>query len=308
MVVTLERAVCPPEMINAMQQGQIKYGGEPLGPRINEDSFYPNIDNTYTVRSYVGDRLCIRTNSQSYGIKGWASLPSNKQGMAIYGNKLFRMSATSSSTTHYVYKINDNNTVQEVGSFTCSTSEHSNSLQFAPLVEGNNDYPYLYIANLNGVCTVLSIASDYTATQVQQITVPYGSQVHIGDDGHIYSWTLNSAAQFRIFKYRKVLVSEGSSITLTASDLVEEFNSEDAFPTAYYTFQGWKVRFGKVWFIIGTDGNDKKRALYVYDLAAKRTAANIDLTWINKEFEDLDFWDNALIIACYESNTYIMRF
>lgn len=291
-----------------MKRGIIKLGGEPTSPRVTEDTFYPNIDTTYSEKTYKGDRLVIRTNENTYGIKGWSSLPSNKQGMAIYGNKLFRMSATSSSTTHYVYRISENGSVSEVGSFVCTTSEHSNCLQFAPLIEDGNDYPYLYISNLNGVCTVLSFASDYTATQVQQITVPYGSQVHIGDDGYIYSWTLNAAAQFRIFKYRKVLVSEGASVTLTASDLIEEFNSEDAFPTADYTFQGWKVKFGKVWFIIGTDGNDKKRALYVYDLAAKRTAANIDLTWINKEFEDLDFWDNALIIACYESNTYIMRF
>lgn len=290
-----------------MQQGQIKYGGKPLGPRINEDSFYPNIDETYTERTYVGDRIAINQKEQTFGIKRWASLPSNKQGMAIYGNKLFRMSATSSSTTHYVYRINDNGTVEEVGTFVCTTSGHSNAMQFAPTIEEGNDYPYLYVSNTDGSCVVLSIAADYTATQVQKITVEVGWQVQIGDDGHIWAISGNGTA-LRFIKYRKVAVSEGATVALTSDDILDMMWVEDKFDTNLYTFQGSKFKFGKAWIPIGTDGNGKRRALLVYDLAAHRTLANIDLTVYNVEFEDCDFWDNALIIACFESNTYILRF
>lgn len=290
-----------------MKQVQIKYGGSPAAPRVNEDSFYPNIDPSYTEFTYYGDRLAIHTRQQTVGIKRWTNLPSGRQGMAIYGNRLFRMSAASSSTTHYVYSIGDSGTLTEVGSFTCSTSGHSNALQFAPTIEGSNAYPYLYVSDTDGSCIVLQIASDYTATQVQKITVAVGWQVLIGDDGYIWA-VAGGGTSLRFIKYRKVPVSEGATVALTSSDIIDEIVCEEQFDSSLYTFQGAKFKFGKAWLPIGTDGSGKKRALFVYDLAAKRTLANIDLSVLNVEFEDCDFWDNALIIACYEANTYILRF
>lgn len=291
-----------------MKKGIIKYGEEPISPRVVRDSIYPDIDSTYTTRTYYGDRLDINTKQVTYGIKPWSNMVSGFQGMAIYRNYLFRMH-TASETPHSVYRISDSGALTEVGSFICSTSGHSNAMQFAPTIEGNNAFPYLYVSNTDGSCVVLNIASDYTATQVQKITVTDGWQVQIGDDGYIWAIAGGGSTQIRFIRYRKVPISEGENIALTSNDILEEIRTEESFDPSTYTFQGSKFKFGKAWLPIGTDGAGKSRALFVYDLAARRTVANINLTdYMNKEFEDCDFWDNALIIACYESNTFILRF
>lgn len=291
-----------------MKQVQLKRGDIRVAPRVNDISAYPNIDSTYDVLTYNGERLVVRTSEVSVGIKQWSSLPSGFQGMAIYGNILVRMaSCQSSATLHYIYRISDNGGLSEVGSFAFGDSGHSNAAQFAPTVEGDNAFPYLYVSDTHGWCVVLNIAADYTVTQVQKITVPAGWQVLIGDDGFI--WALgNPNGKVRIIKYRKVAVSEGANITLTTDDILEDSTSEDVFPSEYYTFQGCSFKFGKAWVPIGNDGADKKRALFVYDCVKQKTAANIDLTAYNVELEDCDFWDDSLIIACYEARTYILKF
>lgn len=227
--------------------------------------------------------------------------------MAIYDDILVRMANVSTSTTHYIYRISSAGVLTEVATFTLSTTGHSNAMQFAPTVEDGQTYPYLYVSDLDGACEVLSIASDFSVTQVQKITVPTGWQVQIGDDGFIWAIAGGGTA-LRFIKYRRVAVSEGN-ITLTSSDILEDISVNDKFDSASYTFQGSKFKFGKAWLPIGTTGTTQKRALFVFDLAQQRTAANIDLTSLgNVEFEDVDFWDGAAIIACYSAATYILRF
>ena len=269
---------------------------------------YPDIDDTYTTRTYYGERLTgIRTTPVTFGYKRWANLTSGFQGMAIWRNYLVRMHAVSASTSHSIYRISESGTLTEIATFTCSTSGHSNAAQFAPTIEGNNAFPYLYVSDTSGYCVVLNIAADYTATQVQKIIVPVGWQVLIGDDGYI--WALaNPNQHIRIIKYRKVSVSEGAEVTLTNDDILEDFTGDETFNSEEYTFQGMSVKFGKVWIPIGNDGAGNRRALVVYDCLKQKAAANIDLTELNVEFEDCDFWDDALIVSCYEPNTYILRF
>lgn len=272
----------------------------------------PKRDETFTSLPYSGERIRISMNN-SIGFKNWNPMLSG-QGMAIYGNLVVRMRATSASTVHYIYEITSAGLLNKVAEFTCTTCGHANALQFAPVLESGQTYPYLYVSDLDGSCIVLNIASDYTVTQVQKITVPSGWQSQIGDDGHI--WTIiggSDGSKIQFVKYRKVAVSEGATIALTASDALATMTVEDLFPSAQYTFQGSKFKFGKAWLPIGTSGTTKKRALLVYDLASQRTVANIDLTNMgNIEFEDMDFWDNAIILATWANTTnstsYIMRF
>lgn len=288
--------------------GQLKKAGNPYIPRIAERSFYPDVDSTYTLRDYTGDRVVIPQPAHKLGIKAWSSLPTQAQGMAIHGNLLVRMFNVTKSTTHYIYTISDAGTLTQVASFSCSNSGHSNTLQFAPTVESGNTYPYLYVSDTTGTCIVLSIAADYTVTQVQTITPSRGWQTQIGDDGNIWSIT-GGGANLHFVRFRKVSVSEGASVTLTSADELEEMSVSDVFDSASYTFQGSKFKYGKAWLPIGTSGSGQKRALLVYDLAGQRTVANIDLTSLgNIEFEDLDFWDGAMILATYSTDTYILRF
>lgn len=288
-----------------MQRVQANNIGGKCAVITNENCIYPDIDSTYTEFPYSGDRIAIPTPRHTLGLKRWSNLPSSMQGMAIHENILVRMANVGTSTTHYIYRIADNGTLTQLATFSLNTTGHSNAMQFAPVVEPGQTYPYLYVSDLTGACEVLQIAADYTVTQVQKITVPRGWQVQIGDDGFI--WGLAGNATF--IKYRKVKVSEGADITLTADDILEESSINETFDSSLYTWQGSKFKYGKAWIPIGTSGADKKRALLIYDLAAQRTLANIDLTGIGDvEFEDCDFWDGALIICTYGTPTYILRF
>lgn len=290
-----------------MAQGKLTKNGQYCFPQITEDSFFPNIDSTFSVRSYNGQRIVINTNVLPYGIKTWESVPSNMQGMAIYGDLLVRMANVSTSTTHYIYKIGTNGTLTQVAQFTLSTTGHSNTLQFAPTVEDGNTYPYLYVSDLSGSCEVLNISSNYLVTQVQKITVPTGWQVQIGDDGYI--WAIVGGGQsLRFIKYRRVSVLEGD-VTLTQNDILADIPVEEKFDPSLYTFQGSKFKFGKAWLPIGTTGTGQRRCIFVFDIIQQRTFALIDLTdYGNIEFEDLDFWNNSLILATYGATNYILRF
>ena len=291
-----------------MKKQQLKKGAIDIAPRTIENNFYPDIDSTYTTMTYSGDRLKINTSEHTLGIKTWSNTPANMQGMAIYENLLVRMANTSSSTTHYIYTISTSGALIEVATFTLSTTGHSNTLQFAPTVESGQTYPYLYVSDLNGGCEVLSIAADYTVTQVQKITIPTGWQVQIGDDGFLWAIYGGGNTPMQFIKYRKVSVTEGD-VTLTSEDIIERITSTEYFDPSLYTFQGSKFKFGQAWLPIGTTGTSQKRALFVFDLAQGRTAARIDLTDIgNVEFEDLDFWNDSLILCCYSSTNYILKF
>lgn len=290
-----------------MKKGQIVKGVTQYSPRVTENSFYPDVDNTYSLRDYTGDRISIPTRSHKLGIKTWSNTPANMQGMAIYNNLLVRMANVERSTTHYIFTIGSTGTLTQAATFTLATTGHSNALQFAPTIEEGNTYPYLYVSDLTGSCEVLSISSAFAVAQVQKITIPTGWQVQIGDDGYIWA-IAGSGTNLHFIKYRKVLVSEGN-VTLTSDDILEDIYVNDKFDSASYTFQGSKFKYGKAWLPIGTTGSAQNRALLVFDLAQHRTVANIDLTSLGDvEFEDLDFWDDAMVIASYAATNYILRF
>lgn len=288
-----------------MQKGELYKGLVAYAPRVTDDSIYPDIDASYTKRNYSGERIVINTRMRPFGIKAWTTMPSNMQGMAIYGNLLVRM---SNSGTHYIFQITSSGNLTQLATFTMATAGHSNSLQFAPTIEDGQTYPYLYVSEIDGSCVVLSIAADYSVTQVQKITAPGASNLQIGDDG--YLWGFNRpGGHLRFLRYRKVAVSEGSVIDLTTDDVLEDWLSDEVFSNPPYVSQGMKVKFGKMWLPFGMTGSGQERCLIVFDLSARRMYAFADLTdFANIEPEDLDFWDNAMILCTYSANNYILRF
>lgn len=274
----------------------------------------PKRDASYTSLSYDSEPIRIRM-ANSAGIKAWNAMLSG-QGMAIYGNLVVRMRADSVSSIHYIYTIGTDGTLTKVAEFSCSTAGHANALQFAPVVESGQAYPYLYVSDTTTKCTVLSIDSSYNVTQVQTITAPSGTpslQMLIGDDGYLWGWWRESSGKLTVVKYRRVLVSEGATVALTSNDEIERWTTYEAYPSASYVMQGFKFKFGKFWMIVGTSGSSQKRALAAYDTATHGRCHFIDLTtYANVEYEDLDFWDNAIILATWANTTnstsYIMRF
>lgn len=286
----------------------MKSGSTPAAPRVTEDSFYPNIDTSYTEFQYTGQRLVVRT-TQSCGIRTLSSKrATNKQGMAIYGNLMVTVAADNGQS--FIYTIGTGGALTQVGTFTLSLA-HANAAQFAPTVEAGQVYPYLYVAgNTDRNCYVISIASDYTATIVQVITSPSDVyQTIIGDDGYIWGSGNSGGSKPRVFtKFRRVAVSEGN-ITLTNDDILDRFATDIIYDSDIVTAQGWSVKFGKVWFCYGAGGAGKKRGVDVYNTATHRREAVLDFSnYATLEYEDIDFWDNAMLIAAYDGTMYMVRF
>ena len=290
-----------------MKQYEIEIAGVPAAARTTEMALYPNIDSDYTIFPYTGERVIART-TQKAGIKRIGNMGStNMQGMAIYGDIAVRMANVEQDQTklHSVYRI-VNDTFVNIATFTMATL-HSNTLQFAPELLAGQTLPYLYVAGIGspGRCFVLSFDANYQPTLVQTITA--GGQVIIGDDGYIWASWSNADDTRKFRKYRKVAVSEGD-ITLTDADIVDEFNSTKVYGTGY-TAQGWKVKFGKIWYVYGGGGANQYRGISVYETASHRLATQIDLTdVISGEFEDVDFYDNALLLAMINNLMYKIQF
>lgn len=288
-----------------MEKIILKAGTDPVSPRITEGDFYPNIDNTYTVKQYTGQRLVINTD-HTCGIKTLSpSRASSKQGMAIYGNMMVTVAADNG--THYIYSIGNNFSLSQLATFSVNLG-HANAAQFAPTIESGETYPYLYVSGTSGECFVLRIASDYAVTKLQTITSSAG-QMLIGDDGYIWGSGRNGNTSPRIFtKYRKVAVSEGD-VELTSEDVTDVIYTNKIYSTTDVTAQGWSVKFGKIWFCYGASGSSQKRGVDVYDIATHRTVAELDFSsYSTLEYEDIDFWNNALIIATYTGKLYEVRF
>lgn len=265
---------------------------------------YPNIDNTYTIKTYTGERLVIRT-SQNVGIKNFGSMASNMQGLAIWGSIAVRMANVSTSTTHYVYRLSPTG-ITQIASFVLDGTGHSNALQFSPLIESGQTLPYLYVSGLGDKCYVLSFNASYEATIVQTITISGGNQILMGDDGFIWCSGGGDDDTRRFKKYRHVDVSEGD-VTLTDSDLLDSWDTLETYGDGY-TAQGWKVKFGKIWFSYGASGETSKKGISVYDTATHRCVAILDFSdYGTREWEDIDFYDNAILAAMYTGHVYIIR-
>lgn len=283
---------------------QLKMEGIPVSPRVVEDAVYPNIDSTYTEFTYKGQRLNVRTN-QIAGVKQFGITASRTQGFAVYGDIAVRVAAESAPTMHYVYSIGPNGFAQ-IASFVMEGLGHANALQFAPVLEGGQTLPYLYVAGLSGKCYVLSFNSSYQPTLVQTITAPTNSQVLMGDDGYIWSSMFDSQNHRVFSKYRHVAVSEGD-VTLTDADLVDTWATLETFDSTY-TAQGWKIKFGKIWFTYGASLSQNKRGFHVYDIATHECVAVVDLSsYDSEEWEDMDFYDNAILVALYNGPVFIVR-
>lgn len=288
-----------------MEQILLKSGTNPAAPRVTEDSFYPNIDTNYTKVEYTGQRLAVRTN-QAVGIRTLSSSrASGKQGMAIYGNLMVTLAKNTGTSS--INTIGTDASLTEVATFSVSLG-HANAAQFAPTIETGETYPYLYVSDTDGHCYVLQIAVDYTVTKLQTITIAQG-QCLIGDDGYIWASINGGSANPRIFKkYRKVAVSEGN-ITLTDDDVLESFSTDKIYSSTDVTAQGWSVKYGKIWFCYGASGADQKRGVDVYDTATHRRLAELDFSdYSTLEYEDIDFWDNAMLVATYNGTMYMVRF
>lgn len=290
-----------------MEHIQLQKNGNKVFPQVTWDDFVPNADTSFQMIDYNGERPMIGGNNK-VAVKSGPVMVSGFQGFAIYDDLCVRM---ANGQNHSIYKIRSGG-MSEVANFTM-TAGHSNSLQFSPIVEPGNNYPYLYVSVFDSTCIVLSISASYSVTKVQTITFDVTdfdatANIQIGDDGYIWAAYTDTNSRFHFIKFRKVFVSEGD-VTLTDADILDDWRSDNLFPYSSYVWQGMKVKYGKIWFVYGTTGTSQHRGVVIFDTATHREIANFSLDSIgNVEFEDVDFYDNGLLIVCYSADTYIVKF
>ena len=245
-------------------------------------------------------------NDTNFSVIG--SMGSTLQGMAIYNDIVVRMANNTTSTTHHVYRMTSNS-VTEIATFTLSGTGHSNALQFAGTLESGQTLPYMSVSDITDKCYVLSFDSSYQATIVQTIGIGITAQVLKDDQNYVWA-NINTGDGHRKFqKYRQVLVSEGSSVTLSSADLLDEWTAYGDWPSANYTAQGWKVKNGKLYFLYGGDTNNNKiKGVSVYDTTTHKCIDQYDFTdWWFTEPEDLDFYNGEMVVCPYSGAAYFVQ-
>lgn len=287
--------------------------GSQFAPKTVSQATIADIDATYDTINYNGEHIVLPMQHQ-FGIKNWASRAASLQGVAVYDDIMVCVAA-SPATTHYIYRINNDNTLTTLATFTMNLG-HGNALQFAPIKQSGQYLPYLYVAAIDKdnqdrwKTFVLNIDQNHTVTKVQTIYSAITSQMLIGDDGHIWgSGRAEETVTRRQFaKYRRVDVSEGD-VTLTSDDIIESWETEKWYNNTTQTAQGWSVKFGKIWFCYGPAGNGNYRGIDVYDTATQRLDTELDLTnFTTLELEDVDFYADNMVIATYNGQLFIARF
>lgn len=292
-----------------MKQIVLQDGLTDVAPRTTEDSIYPNIDATFSVTQYDGPRLNVRRGNV-FGAKVLSNIKNQRQGLAVYGNTLVRMANVQVTTPHYIYTLSPAGVLTQVATFNASTG-HSNSIQFAPTLEAGQDFPYLYVANLEKKCSVLSITAAYAVTIVQTITIGIAEvdadcNLQIGDDGYMWCVYLDSNDHYHFIKFRRVSVSEGN-VTLSQSDVVDEWTSVGEYPYATYVWQGMIIRNGQLWLSYGQTGA-MARGIVIFDTTSHALVTTLDLSQYDVEWEDLDFWNDSVLIGTYGNQLYQLKF
>lgn len=267
-------------------------------------AFYDRVSGQYLYASGTGRlHACNFAKNTPIGSMGSNQL----QGMAIYGDIAVRMADSATSTTHRVYRLTTSS-VTEIATFVLSGCGHANSLQFADTLEAGQTLPYMAVSDTTGQCYVLSFDSSYQATKVQTISQAGISAGQLMKDDQNYVWSSwTSTAGTRHFrKYRQVLVSEGASVTLTTDDILDEWDTYEIFPSSYFTFQGWKIKGGRLYILYGGTANNATliRGVTVYDTATHHTLDQYDFSGYlyDGEPEDLDFYDGKMVVGLLTGN------
>ena len=243
------------------------------------------------------------------------------QGMAIYGNYMFRLHHSGYCC---VYDLNDINNIQLVGSFplaSYSSDNHANCAQFAREVQPDTGFPLLYVSNnSNGrKCTVEKITT-WGSELIQSISFKSNDFLRtpntiIGDDGFL--WTLGSVGNISSGNYGAAFYKFNAPSLDVKDVIIEPSDTLDHFQDVGVpqTWQGGIIKKGKAFFLFGT--SSVNRQIRVYDTKSHKSLCIINLNKVTTaEPEDIDIWqDNKIIMTLngvnyailieFEDNPYI---
>ena len=125
----------------------------------------------------------------------------------------------------------------------------------------------------------------------------------MGDDGYI--WYFGETDGYQYFAKFNPPSFNRKEVTLTATEVVDSWEIPITDSYENRTWQGGKVKGGKIYFLYGSGVNSNR--LYVFDVRKKQRIALIPLSSIIEEVEDLDFTDSSLLIGISSAKNGVYR-
>lgn len=251
-------------------------------------------------------------NSKTMTVKriGDGLFPSTgAQGLAIYGNYLFRLYQYGYC---YVYDISNIENILFINSFklgSYANNNHPNCAQFAPAPPlEDTGFPLLYttLGNNNEQMAIEKVSLEGSVCLKRITITDYDGKTSshtrgnwiIGDDGFIWGMTQSGTpgnTDYTIHFYKlDIPLSEDKAQTISIANAVDHFIDDDS-ANLPVTWQGGMVRNGKLYFLFGT--KKVKRELRIYDTNTHQRLAIVDLNKITSaEPEDIDLWQDDSII------------
>lgn len=241
------------------------------------------------------------------------------QGGTSYGNYLILGKDTGVIDIHDIVHGYKKLATVTLGSHTTDGTNHNGCLSVAPTVEQGNTFPYLYVSrngNLFGTCNVENFTLE-SSEIVQTLTLDEGvwgedwsrCQWCMDNEGYLWAnmYDVNPTTKYRFIKFRKIAVSEGD-LTLTAQDVIQDFNGLIPEGDNTSVCQGFLSRNGKIYWCFGT--TLVPRFIYVIDCLTKAIVSRIDLNDIvSYEPEDITVvGDDMYMFINGESGIYKLTF
>lgn len=233
------------------------------------------------------------------------------QGMAIWGDKAYLFNDGGFCR---VFNLKSHTVISEFELACAGKNTHVNAACFGKESFEKGGKPVIYISEYKhpSRCFVESIG-DSASLLVQTIVAKNGSK-----DCFVQSWVVDNNGKFlyaiarkdppkgmkrnidvRITKYRLPKLKEGSNVTLSNSDILDEF-----VVPFHNGVQGAIIRGNYLYIVTGLQEAsageiNAKRAIQVVDLEKRKLIKSIDLTYVTtNEPEDVDFYKKKCLLYC----------
>lgn len=299
-------------------------------------SLHAQSDVQTTTVAYDGGRISLNQNyfscrriAKLQGVKGCSY-----QGMDIWNKQVVSLQNRGFVT---LYNLADDGSLSKTKQFRLASADptnHANVASFGTRFYQDGDpMPLLYVtrchkALLNGMdklCFVERVLPEKDTTQLVQTIwlrdedhALYGvSTQFVVDRGQNYLYAYGNTIsnrdpknKHRIMKFRLPDISEGSLVTLTAADALENYLMEDycSTPLTPMIIQGATIHNNLLFLPVGLGTEKDPSYILVWNLATKRLQTQLNLRKASRgELEDCTVFDERLYVQT-QGSFYVIDF